>query len=90
MRGLADGDFARCCAMPTARSCSCRRAWRARSARPREVLRKPDRIGLVWVRGLDGRMMLVRRYSSAEGVVDVGGSFWRWAVGASRACRAAA
>lgn len=46
------------------------------------VLRKPDRIGLVWVRGLDGRMMLVRRYSSAEGVVDVGGSFWRWAVGA--------
>jgi len=41
----------------------------------------PDTIGWVWVTGKDGRAMLVRRYRSALGVVDMGGSFWRWHAG---------
>lgn len=45
------------------------------------VLRNPDRIGLVWVAAKDGRALLVRRYVSAAGVVDVGRDFWRWFAG---------
>lgn len=49
------------------------------------VLQRPDTIGWVWVTGKDRRAMLVRRYRSAEGMVDMGGSFWRWRAGATRA-----
>ena len=48
------------------------------------VLLKPETIGWVWVTGKDGRAMLVRRYRSAAGVVDMGGGFWRWQAGAVR------
>jgi len=43
-----------------------------------ELLRAPDHIELVWVTGKDGRALLVRRYSSSAGVVDLGRDFWRW------------
>lgn len=49
------------------------------------IMLAPDRIGWVWVMGKDGRAMLVRRYSAADGVVDIGGGFWRWHVGAAGA-----
>lgn len=45
-----------------------------------EVLRDPATIELVWVTGKDGRAMLVRRYRSGQGVVDLAGPFWRWSV----------
>lgn len=48
------------------------------------VLRNPVRIALVWVAGKDGRMLLVRRYSGAAGVVDMGRDFWRWHPGRAR------
>lgn len=48
------------------------------------VLTKPDRIGLVWVAGVDGEQLLVRRYISAKGVVDIGRPFWRWHAGNPR------
>lgn len=48
-----------------------------------QALVDPDRIGWVWVTGKDGRSMLVRRYASAAGVVDVGRSFWRWHAGSA-------
>jgi SPP1 gp7 family putative phage head morphogenesis protein len=43
-----------------------------------ELLRAPDRIELVWMTGQDGRKLLVRRYTSSAGVVDLGRDFWRW------------
>lgn len=49
-----------------------------------QVLREPDTISWVWVTGQDGRAMLVRRYKSAAGVVDMGGAFWRWQAGPAR------
>lgn len=49
-----------------------------------QVLLQPDVISLLWVKGEDGRPLLVRRYVSAAGVVDIGGSFWRWRAGAAR------
>lgn len=42
------------------------------------VMAAPETIGWVWVTGEDDRAMLVRRYASAEGTVDIGGAFWRW------------
>ena len=45
------------------------------------VLRNPDAIGWIWVMGEDSRAMLVRRYTSAIGTVDVGRAFWRWRPG---------
>ncbi len=48
------------------------------------VLTAPERIGLVWVAGKDGRALLVRRYISGFGVVDVARDFWRWHVGSAR------
>lgn len=49
-----------------------------------QVMRKPDSIGWLWVKGLDGRLLLVRRYLSARGAVDFGGGFWRWHAGGTR------
>lgn len=49
-----------------------------------DVLTRPERIGLVWVAGVDGAPLLVRRYISAKGVVDIGRSFWRWHAGSPR------
>lgn len=49
-----------------------------------QILTAPERIAWIWVKGKDGLVMLVRRYRSAAGVVDMGGSFWRWHVGAAR------
>lgn len=48
------------------------------------VLTNPSRIAWVWVTGEDGRAMLVRRYTSAAGTVDMGGKFWRWRSGRAR------
>lgn len=48
-----------------------------------KVLTAPDAIGWVWITGADGRSMLIRRYRSADGVVDMGASFWRWRSGRS-------
>lgn len=48
------------------------------------VMTEPETIGLVWVTALDRRALLVRRYRSAWGVVDIGGSFWRWFAGSPR------
>lgn len=45
------------------------------------VLLSPDSIAWAWVKGLDARQLLVRRYVSAEGVVDVARNFWRWRSG---------
>lgn len=49
-----------------------------------DVLTNPQSIGWVWITGNDGRSMLVRRYRSADGVVDMGRSFWRWHAGPSK------
>lgn len=49
-----------------------------------QVLLQPDTISWLWVKGEDGRPLLVRRYMSAAGVVDIGGSFWRWRAGSAR------
>ncbi len=49
-----------------------------------KVLTAPKRIALVWVTGGDGRVMLVRRYTSAAGVVDCGRDFWRWSTASSK------
>jgi SPP1 gp7 family putative phage head morphogenesis protein len=49
-----------------------------------QVLREPDTIGWTWITGKDGRVMLVRRYASSVGAVDMGGSFWRWQTGRPR------
>ncbi|MFC0686409.1 phage head morphogenesis protein [Novosphingobium clariflavum] len=49
-----------------------------------KVLLDPKSIGWVWIKGDDGRAMLVRRYRSDAGVVDMGGSFWRWHFGSAR------
>lgn len=49
------------------------------------VMTRPETIGLAWVAGLDGRAMLVRRYRSGAGMVDVGRAFWRWTTARSRA-----
>lgn len=43
-----------------------------------QTLTDPDRIGWLWIAGRDGRAMLVRRYFGPNGVVDMGGRFWRW------------
>lgn len=48
------------------------------------VLLQPDSIGWVWVRGEDGRLLLVRRYLSADGAVDMGAAFWRWSARAGQ------
>ncbi|WP_072379780.1 phage minor head protein [Novosphingobium sp. NDB2Meth1] len=48
------------------------------------VLLQPDSIAWVWVKGEDGRLLLVRRYAAAGGAVDIGGSFWRWRAGSTR------
>lgn len=45
------------------------------------VLLQPDSIAWVWVKGEDGRLLLVRRYVASGGAVDIGGSFWRWRAG---------
>lgn len=48
------------------------------------ALVQPDEIRLVWVRGANGRAMLMRRYvtlgadGAAELVVDIGREGWRW------------
>ena len=43
----------------------------------------PDAIRWIWVRGLDGRALLMRRYSRTKAgvttLVDIGGAGWRWA-----------
>lgn len=43
----------------------------------------PDAIRWIWVRGLDGRALLMRRYSRTNAgittLVDIGGAGWRWA-----------
>jgi len=48
------------------------------------TIREPDSIRWVWVKGADGRQLLMRRYASIVGqlgmVVDVGGAGWRWAM----------
>lgn len=53
-----------------------------RVSRAAEVISNPDAIRLVWVRGEDGRSMLMRRYirRSAKGfaVADIGLSGWRY------------
>jgi SPP1 gp7 family putative phage head morphogenesis protein len=49
-----------------------------------KILLDPAQIAWVWVKGEDDRMILVRRYASAKGVVDMAGSFWRWRSGAPR------
>lgn len=49
-----------------------------------KVITAPDRIGLVWITGKDGRPLLVRRYMSASGVIDIGRDFWRWYAGSPR------
>jgi SPP1 gp7 family putative phage head morphogenesis protein len=49
-----------------------------------KILIAPESIAWIWVTGKDGRAMLVRRYRSGAGVVDIAGSFWRWHVGAPR------
>ena len=57
-------------------------AAQARSlAAAARVLRAPTRIALVWVNGEDGRALLVRRYTSVAGLVDIGRDFWRWQAG---------
>lgn len=56
----------------------------SRLAAAGKVLSDPDSIGLVWVKALDGRALLVRRYVAAGGVVDFAGSFWRWHAGSPR------
>lgn len=48
-----------------------------------KVLNEPEAIGWVWITGKDGRSMLMRRYRSADGVVEMGASFWRWHAGPS-------
>lgn len=45
------------------------------------VMQAPDTISWIWVLARDGRAMLVRRYRSAAGVVDIGARFWRWHAG---------
>lgn len=47
------------------------------------ILRSPDRISLVWVSDLKGRSMLMRRYVSKLGLVDMGRELWRWHLGAT-------
>lgn len=54
------------------------RADAARLERAARVLTEPDSIALVWVAAKDGRQLLVRRYRSALGTVDMGRDFWRW------------
>lgn len=49
-----------------------------------DALRHPERIGLVWVTGKDGRALLVRRYETAAGRVDVARDFWRWSDDAAK------
>ena len=50
-----------------------------------EAIAFPDTIRWVWVKGVDGRALLMRRYArTAAGVttlVDVGGAGWRWVSG---------
>lgn len=48
------------------------------------VLLQPDSIAWLWVMGEDGRPLMVQRYVAPGGVVDVGGSFWRWRAGSVR------
>lgn len=48
-----------------------------------QALLRPETISLLWVKGEDGRPLLVRRYVSVAGVVDIGGSFWRWRAGSA-------
>lgn len=50
-----------------------------------QVLLQPETIGWLWVKGKDGRPLLVRRYLAAGGAVDIGGSFWRWHAGSGKA-----
>lgn len=71
--GLLRGPTGRMVKLPA-------RDRRALAAAARVML-APASIGWVWVKGLDGRAMLVRRFVSAEGAVDVGRSFWRWRLG---------
>ncbi|MBD3728753.1 MAG: minor capsid protein [Sphingomonadales bacterium] len=56
-------------------------------AKAAQVLRDPDTIGWIWVTGRDGRAMLLRRFISAAGVVDLGGRFWRWHGGSNAGFR---
>lgn len=49
-----------------------------------QALLRPDTISWLWVKGDDGRPLLVRRYASVAGVIDIGGSFWRWRAGSAR------
>lgn len=49
-----------------------------------KVMLSPASVGWVWVRGVDGRMLLVRRYLSPIGAVDVARGFWRWHAGSVR------
>lgn len=52
-----------------------RRRWLAAAAR---AIHQPDEIRWVWVKAADGAAMPMRRYISAECVVDVGRSGWRF------------
>lgn len=45
-----------------------------------QTLLKPESIRWQWVRGDNGRMLLMRRYVSDGAIVDVGGEGWRFAV----------
>lgn len=50
-----------------------------------DAMIEPNSIGWVWVRGRDSRVMLVRRYTGADGtVVDFGKDWWRWRLAGSR------
>ena len=49
-----------------------------------QILREPETIALVWVKGANDKAMLVRRYRSALGLVDMGRDFWRWRTGRAR------
>lgn len=39
---------------------------------------QPDRIGWIWVRGKNGRALLMRRYERKSTRVDIGRDGWRW------------
>lgn len=51
------------------------------------ALRDPDKVAWIWLRGVDGRALLTRRYArTARGfttLVDVGREGWRWRTGAA-------
>lgn len=49
-----------------------------------DAMIEPRSIDWVWVRGRDSRVMLVRRYTGADGtVVDFGKDWWRWRLAGS-------